>query len=101
MTPELWLIATLLVLSPAILYGIALVIFAVYRGKCSACGKRGLNCVESIRATIVVNGKRAPDSWSFYVCGKCGAAFKSHQGEWSRITQSELERELQRHAGRV
>ena len=45
---------------------------------CPACGTRGLKCVNFIMATVLVDGKRAPDSWSYYRCDKCGKPFKLH-----------------------
>jgi hypothetical protein len=60
-----WVYLVLLVLSPAILYGFALaaaaLVSAYYRRPCLACGRRGLKSVNFIRATVVVNGRRAPD----------------------------------------
>ena len=58
-----WVYAILLVLSPAILYGLALVAVSIYRGRCPACGRRGMKCVNFIRATVVIDGRRAPDYW--------------------------------------
>jgi hypothetical protein len=91
-----WFYATLLVLSPAILYGVALVVAALvsayYRRRCPACGERGLKCVNFIRATVVIDGRRAPDSWSYYVCELCGAGFKLHRGELSSVTADEIQR---------
>lgn len=89
-----WLYAILLVLSPAILYGFALfaAAFAIkyYRRPCFACLRRGLKCESCILATVVVNGEPAPDSWSYYVCEKCGAAFKRHRGVWNRVSRDEV-----------
>ncbi len=90
-----WLYAVLLVLSPAILYGTALIVTVIvttyYRRQCSECGKRGLKNVNFIMATIVVNGVRIPDSWSYYVCEQCPACFKLHRGALSRVTLSEVQ----------
>jgi hypothetical protein len=89
----IWLYLTLIVLSPAILYGIALIATAIatkyYRRPCLTCGERGLKCVNFIRATIIVNGRRAPDYWSYYVCEKCGAEFKLHHDEWKDVPENE------------
>jgi hypothetical protein len=88
-----WVFAALLVLSPAILYGLALVaaalVSAYYRRPCPACGQRGLKCVNWIRATVLVNGRRAPDSESYYVCEQCGAAHKLHRGKWEGVSEGE------------
>jgi hypothetical protein len=85
-----WFVAVLQVLAPAILYALLLVFVAVYRGRCAACGKRGLKCANAYKATIKI-GQRAPDSWSYYVCKRCGAAFKLHQREWSRVSREETQ----------
>ena len=88
-----WPSAILLILSPAILYGLLLVATAIsrkyYRRRCPKCSMRGLKSVNFIRATIVINGKRAPDSWSYYVCERCGAAFKLHHGRWLDVPEDE------------
>lgn len=82
-----WVYAVLLVLSPAILYGIGLLVAAMmlayYRRPCPACGKRGLKCVNFLRATVLINGQRAPDSCAYYDCERCGARFKLHHGAGS------------------
>jgi hypothetical protein len=89
-----WLAAVLLVLSPAILYGVALtvaaLVTALYRPLCPACGRRGLVCVNRTLATVVVNGRRAPDSWTFYACEHCGAGFKYHRGAMSSVSADEI-----------
>jgi hypothetical protein len=84
-----WVYIALLVLSPAILYGLLLVWVACYRRLCPACGHRSLNSVNFIKATVVVNGQRAPDSWSYYLCGHCAAEYKLHHGVWSGVPESE------------
>jgi hypothetical protein len=88
-----WDLAALLVLSPAILYGIALIVSALvsafYRRLCPACGQRGLKCVNWIRATALVNGRRASDIWSYYVCEKCGVPHKLHRGKWEGVPEGE------------
>jgi hypothetical protein len=87
-----WVLVALAVLSPAILYGLLLVFVAVFRGRCAACGRRSLKLTNGYRATILVDGRRAPDFWSYYCCEKCGAAFKRHRSEWSRIPPEEAHR---------
>lgn len=82
-----WVYAILFVLSPAILYGIGLLVAAImlayYRRPCPACGRRGLKCVNFVMATVLINGRRAPDSWAYYDCERCGARLKLHHHEWS------------------
>lgn len=89
-----WQYATLLVLSPATLYGLALAAAALasafYRRPCPACGRRGLKCVGFIRATVVINGRRAPDHWTYYRCELCRATFKLHHRRWHWIEAGEL-----------
>jgi hypothetical protein len=86
-----WVLAILLVLSPAILYGLLLSFIAIYREKCPACEKWGLKCVTFIVATILVDGKRAPDSWGYYDCPNCGGKFKWHRGEWTHVSDKEIQ----------
>lgn len=85
-----WALAILLVLSPAVLYAVLGVLVTVCRGRCPECGKKGLKRVNFIRATIVVDGQRASDSWAYYVCEKCNAAFKMHRGMCRRIRPEEI-----------
>jgi hypothetical protein len=88
-----WVYAGFVVLSSAILYGIALAVAALvsacYRPPCPACGRRGLTCVNWIRATVLVKGRRVPDSWSYFVCERCGAAHKLHHGKWGCVPEAE------------
>ena len=85
-------VAILLALSPAILYGLMLVFMRVYRRRCPTCGKRALTLVNFFRATIAINGKRAPDFWSYFECDNCGAAFKLHRDAWTHVSKDEIER---------
>jgi hypothetical protein len=84
------ILAIVLVLSPAILYGLLLVLVAVWRSPCPACGRRGLKMAGGVKATILVNGKRAGDHWSYYVCQQCGAGFKWHRGNLSLASEGEI-----------
>jgi hypothetical protein len=88
-----WFYAGLVLVSPAILYGVALTVSALvsayHRRRCPACGQRALKCVNWIRATVRVDGRRAPDTWSYYICQRCGAAHKLHRGKWEGVPQGE------------
>ncbi len=90
----LWM--TLLVLSPAILYGIALFAAALstrfYRSRCPRCRERGLRQVNFIRATVLINGQRAPDHWADYECGKCGALLRWHHDQWEAVSEAAVRR---------
>src|SRR5687767_8956172 len=83
----------LLVLSPGILYVFALVVVGVkmkyFKGRCPQCQERGLISVNWIRATILVDGQRAPNSWSYYLCEKCNAHLKLHRGIWREVNNEE------------
>jgi hypothetical protein len=50
------------------------------RQVCPTCSRRALRCVQWIRATVLIEGRRAPDSWSYFLCESCGAHFKRHIG---------------------
>jgi hypothetical protein len=54
--------------SPAIAYVLFGLLIAVWRSLCPVCGKRALKMEGLVRAAILLNGKRAPDHWSYYVC---------------------------------
>ena len=47
---------------------------------CPTCKSRALRCVQWIHATVMIDGRRAPDSWSYFSCDSCGAHFKQHLG---------------------
>ena len=47
---------------------------------CPSCHQRKLRCLQWVRATIVRDGKRAPDSWSYLLCDSCGARYKQRLG---------------------
>jgi len=92
----LWM--ALLVLSPAILYGVALVATGLtmrfYRSRCPECHQRGLKTVNFFKATVLVNGQRTPDHWTDYECEKCGAAVRWHRKQWEAVP----DRAVLRHA---
>jgi len=54
--------------------------------RCPKCGRRGLKLVNGCLATTVVNGRRAADSWFYYVCESCKAELKRHRGKWKDIS---------------
>jgi hypothetical protein len=80
-----WLWITLLVLSPAILYGIALLIVGVYRGRCRRCYRHGLRTVGG----YIWDGENGGGAVSFYLCEKCGAHFKKSASDWSEPSDDE------------
>lgn len=83
----------LLVLSPGILYAFALVAMrfrmTYFMDRCPQCQEHGLVSINWIRATILVDGQRAPDSWSYYSCERCNAHLKLHRGAWSEVNNEE------------
>ena len=79
-----YLIAILGLLLPVIVLALPPVL-ALLAPRCPACGQRGLKCVGGADATILVDGKRAPDSWFDYRCPKCDGLFRDHRGVWTRI----------------
>ena len=80
-----WLWITLLVLSPAILYGIALLFVAVYRGRCRQCRRHGLWMVGGYKW----DGEHGGGAVTFYLCEKCGAHFKQSASDWSEPSEDE------------
>jgi hypothetical protein len=74
----------------------------ILRKRCPTCGQRSLVFRNGFLATVVVDGKRAPDSWYYYECSACGARLKSHlhrdfvsatDVEWDRDVTQRLSRE--------
>jgi DNA-directed RNA polymerase subunit RPC12/RpoP len=51
--------------------------------KCRRCGKRRLTSRQFVRATVVRDGRRAPDAWTYYQCGSCGKRWK--HSPWTKI----------------
>lgn len=43
---------------------------------CPSCGQQTLRCVQWLRATIVVDGQRAPASWCYFVCDSCAGRYR-------------------------
>jgi hypothetical protein len=59
--------------------------------RCPRCGRRGgMTLVNFIRATVVIDGRRAPDHWSYYRCRRCGARLKHHHDQWGDVPDAEL-----------
>jgi len=56
---------------------------------CPACGKQSLRYRQWILATVIINGKRAPDSWCYLLCESCGARYKQHRGRDFEIPSDE------------
>ena len=94
MTAMKYVWAILLVLSPAILYGIALIATGLsmrfYRSRCPKCRQRGLKLINFVKATVLINGQRAPDHWADYECEKCGAVVRWHHGKWEPVASPVL-----------
>jgi uncharacterized protein (DUF1684 family) len=58
------------------LYLSAAWLVSLRRALCPSCGQRSLHCIQWIRATVIIDGRRAPDSWGYFVCESCGGKFK-------------------------
>jgi hypothetical protein len=73
-----WIYAVL-----ALVVGTVITFIARDRGKpllCPACSTASLRLMEFIRATIVVDGRRAPEAWAYFQCDECSARFKQYLG---------------------
>jgi hypothetical protein len=92
-----WIWLVLLVLSPGIVYVLAMFAVAIgsmyFPRRCPRCGQRGLIRVNSALATIIIDGKRTPDSWSYERCQKCNAHLKRHRSQWLDVQDAEWEAE--------
>src|SRR4051794_3158692 len=83
-----YIVALLAVVVPSAAFVLA-VVAARRPRECPLCGRRELRCVNFIKATVVSNSRRAPDSWSYHACRACGAEFKFHRGQWSAVEDRE------------
>ncbi|MEM1445649.1 MAG: hypothetical protein AAGF84_06305 [Planctomycetota bacterium] len=82
-----WLVLAIVVLSPAILYGVALLILPFWRSRCPLCRKRSLKMVGCYKW----DGPDGGGLVSFYFCEQCHARLKDDRGfsevadeEWNR-----------------
>lgn len=89
-----WMDIVLLIASPAVFWGVALVITAIfskfYRRRCPDCGARGVKCVDFIiTEPASVGGKRSPNCLSYYRCDICGQSFKLHDKRLEPVPSEE------------
>ena len=47
-----------------------------FRARCPTCNRPGIEVVQFLRATVVVDGKRGPAAWSYLSCPHCGGRFR-------------------------
>lgn len=75
------LLIVVLPIAACILFGVALQLKTKwFPRRCPCCGVGALQQTDWIRATIVIYGRRAPDSWSDYRCAHCAAMFRQRLG---------------------
>ncbi|MCE5278332.1 MAG: hypothetical protein ABFD92_01165 [Planctomycetaceae bacterium] len=89
-----WAVVILLVLSPAILYGIAIAVIALSRKyfplRCPSCSKRGLAMVNSSLVMLDDgDGKHHCEYRSFYKCPSCHASFRRTRSGISPLPEEE------------
>jgi transposase-like protein len=75
----------------------AALVFLVRFKRCPSCSQERLKRIQFVRATVLVDGRRAPDSWSYYECGSCGARFREQRGEYRSPTAEEWHAHVERH----
>jgi ribosomal protein L37AE/L43A len=72
---------------------VAVALLSQRKTVCPSCSHRSLRRVQLIRATVVVNERNVPDSWTYFECDSCAARFKQHadreytvpsEAEWIR-----------------
>ncbi len=84
----MWTLLVVLLLAPTIIFVLAFVLSSIaaacYPRPCPECGHPNLKQVSFTRATVMVEGKRMPDSWTIYACEGCGARFKHDRGGFRR-----------------
>lgn len=84
--------AALILGVPTLFIGLYLVLgwIATQPSLCPHCGRRGLRMKNHIRASIEINGQRAPDSWAYFQCEFCYVRLKQHLGKpYETPTESE------------
>jgi hypothetical protein len=85
-------VSAIVVVAAVGLYALLGWLVMLRRKPCPYCGVKAVQVVSFVRATVLVDGKRAPDSWSYCECDICHARFKDHCGaitipsdeEWKR-----------------
>jgi hypothetical protein len=83
------------IIALAVVTLIAALVFGYRAGRsaeCPTCRHPGLRTMNWILATILVDGRRAPDSWSYHRCDACGGRFKLHAGAWEVPSAEEWDR---------
>jgi hypothetical protein len=83
-----WLLLILLVLSPAILYGIALMTVPLWRFRCPRCRRLGLKLLGS----YVWDGRKRGGAVVFYECRRCRAHLKHDLKEYHDVGEEEWAR---------
>ncbi len=68
--------ALLVVIGAVAVLNVSIGLFLLRRCICPECGKKALRCVQWIRATVLVEGKKTPDTRSYYQCDSCRARLK-------------------------
>jgi hypothetical protein len=81
----------------AVFYFVGVLFVSRRRVLCPACGNKSLRCVQWIRATELVEGKRVQNSVRYFLCKSCDARFKqsgdaaftaASEDEWRRFCTS-------------
>lgn len=89
----LWI--TLLALSPAILYGIALLVVAQYRGRCPRCRRHGLRRVGGyLWDGRTEQGQPCGGSVSFFLCQCCSTRLRRAGRDWSDASEDDWRRHV-------
>jgi C4-type Zn-finger protein len=52
-----------------------------HREDCPNCSKDTLQIVNFLKATILINGRRAPDSYMILECSHCGYRYRKSKGQ--------------------
>lgn len=93
---EFLLKALAVVATATLAYLAALFAVSRHRKRCPACGSKTLRYVQYIRATVLIDGGRAPDSWTYFECETCRSRQKQHRGTFSVVDDEEWQRYCQR-----
>ena|SRR5581483_110397 len=76
-----------------VVYFLSVFFLSRRRLRCPACGDNSLRCVQWIRSTALVDGKKVPDNKKYFLCDSCAGRFKhgpdaifaaASEDEWRR-----------------
>jgi hypothetical protein len=49
--------------------------------------------IDFFKATVLIDGRRAPDHWADYKCEKCGTLLRWHRNQWESVPDAAARRQ--------